>query len=55
MATICRFFGTRKEAEAFVEGIEYVNDSSIESTLIAARKDLMGGFDVMIEDSDREE
>ena len=30
MAEIRRAFGTKAEAEAFLDGVEYVNDSSIE-------------------------
>lgn len=52
MAKVSRFFGTRKEAEAFVEGVEYVNDSSIESITLVPRESAMGGFDVVIEDTD---
>lgn len=58
MSTVIRNFATRAEAEAFVEGIEYVNDSSIESTAIREGDSTLKpfqGFDVVIEDMDAED
>lgn len=56
MAIISRYFPTKQEAKAFVEGVEYVNDSSIESIEIKPRKTWGDtGFDVLIDDRDRTE
>jgi len=53
MATIERSFLTRDAAEAFIEGLEYVNDSAI--TNIHLVVPLHGDFLVRFEDEDREE
>jgi hypothetical protein len=50
MATTTRSFSTESEALAFVEGLEYVNDSTISDIQVAPDQEL--GWGVTFDDAD---
>ena len=46
-------FESAAEAEAFIRGIEYVNDSAI--SIVGEPQPITGGFTVLVDDEDAKE
>lgn len=54
MKTSTRVFDTKAEALAFMEGLEYVNDSALSWELLTGDR-VKGGFVVALHDEDADE
>lgn len=53
MALIIKRFRTKVEAEAFLEGVDYVNDSSISLLGVKYEPHKEGNYAAQLEDQDR--